>query len=63
VIGGEKKSTSTDKVEVLRKEIEPMMLDILRRAPEFGSCGLDIVFHDGKPTRITTTVGVSVKPL
>jgi hypothetical protein len=58
----EKKDTSTSKVKALLEGIEPTILDLLRRAPEFGSCGLDIVFHDGKPTRITTTIGVSVKP-
>jgi histidinol-phosphate/aromatic aminotransferase/cobyric acid decarboxylase-like protein len=36
--------------------------DVLSPIPEYGTCGIEITFHDGKPVKITKTVGISLKP-
>jgi hypothetical protein len=46
----------------LLEKVKPYLIALLQTAPKFGSCSLDIVFHDGKLTRVTTTTGVSIKP-
>jgi hypothetical protein len=47
--------------KALFEEIKPYILDLIQKAPKYGSCRVDIVFHDGRPAKITTTVGVTLR--
>jgi hypothetical protein len=49
-------------ISELYSVIEPYFLDLLQSAPRYGSCGIDIVFHDGKPVKIEKRCGVTFKP-
>jgi hypothetical protein len=49
-------------VPELYSVIGPYLLDLLQSAPRYGFCGLDIVFHDGKPVKIEKRCGVTFKP-
>ena len=40
------------RAEALLPEVLPDIIALLNDAPAFGQCGLDIVFHDGRITRI-----------
>jgi hypothetical protein len=42
--------------------IEPYVLELLEAAPKYGFCGIDIVFHDGRPVKIEKKYGISLKP-
>jgi hypothetical protein len=42
----------SDRANQLFEEIKPELLKVLKAAPEFGSCGLDIILHEGAITRI-----------
>jgi len=46
-----KPNPDLDRAMLLLKQIEPDLLEILRRAPEYGSCGMDVVLHRGEITR------------
>jgi hypothetical protein len=39
-----------------------MSLELLQAAPKYGFCGIDIVFHDGRPVKIEKKYGISLKP-
>ena len=41
-----KPTQDLDRARLLFKEIEPALLEILRRAPEYGSCGIDLVLRN-----------------
>jgi hypothetical protein len=38
---------------LLLKSVEPELLRLLKNAPEYGSCGIDIFFHDSEIVRIS----------
>jgi len=40
------------KTEQYLKKIMPDLLNMLRTAPEYGSCGIIITFHEGAITKI-----------
>jgi hypothetical protein len=42
--------------------ISPYVLELLQTAPKYGSCGIDIVFHDGRPVKIEKKCGISFRP-
>jgi hypothetical protein len=48
-------------VSELYNIVFPFFVEILQAAPDFGSCSLNITFHDGKPTRIEKNCGVILK--
>lgn len=50
------------RAEALLAEIKPELLRILEAAPAFGSCGLDVVFHEGDIARYVVRAEVSRKP-
>jgi hypothetical protein len=41
-----------DRAALLLKSVEPELLRLLRNAPEYGSCGIDFVFHNSEIVRI-----------
>jgi len=50
---GETTARESDvKAEQYLEQLKPYPLDVLRTAPEFGSCGIAITFHGGKITKI-----------
>jgi hypothetical protein len=53
-----------DRAALLLKSVEPELLRMLKNAPEYGSCGIDIVFHDSEIIRIGVRAEVTrkVKP-
>ena len=48
----EKRDTKIDRAAYLFEQIKPEFLKILRYAPEYGQCGIDIVLHQGEITRL-----------
>jgi hypothetical protein len=50
-----------DRAALLLKSIEPELLRLLKNAPEYGSCGIDIVFHDSEIIRIGVRAEVTRK--
>ncbi len=54
--------TNSTRAELLLEEIKPELLRILENAPPFGSCGLDVVFHEGDISRIVVRAEISRKP-
>ncbi len=42
------------RAESLLPEVLPDIISLLNDAPKFGQCGLEIVFHKGRITRIIT---------
>jgi hypothetical protein len=48
--------------EELLTALTPHIMEIIRQAPRYGSCGIDITFHAGKLVRIEKKVGVSILP-
>jgi hypothetical protein len=49
------------RAESLLPEVLPDIIALLNEAPEFGQCGLDIVFHASRITRIVTRKEASRK--
>jgi len=47
----EESNRDLDRAKRLLKELEPELLQMLARAPEYGSCGIDAVFHRGEISR------------
>ena len=54
---GKQKSRS----ESLLPEVLPDLISVLNDAPDFGQCGIDIVFHEGRISRIVTRTEKSRK--
>jgi hypothetical protein len=42
------------RAESLLPEVLPDIIALLNEAPDFGQCGLEIVFHDSRIARIIT---------
>ena len=42
------------RAESLLPEVLPDIISLLNDAPDFGQCGVEIVFHSGRITRIIT---------
>jgi hypothetical protein len=51
----------TDRAALLLKSVEPELLRLLKNAPEFGSCGIDLVFHNAEIIRIGVRAEVTRK--
>jgi hypothetical protein len=45
--------TPEDRAELLLEQIKPDLLSLLRNAPEYGSCGIDVFLHQRKVIRIS----------
>jgi hypothetical protein len=48
-----------DRATLLLKSVEPELLRLLKNAPEYGSCGIDLVFHDSEIIRISVKAEVT----
>jgi hypothetical protein len=40
----------------------PYLNELLTSAPRFGTCGIDLIFHDGRITRVDVHASVQRKP-
>jgi hypothetical protein len=49
------------RAESLLPEVLPDIITLLNEAPDFGQCGVEIVFHDSRITRIITRKEASRK--
>jgi hypothetical protein len=50
-----------DRAALLLKSVEPELLRLLRNAPKYGLCGIDLVFHDSEIIRINVRAEVTRK--
>jgi hypothetical protein len=50
-----------DLAEYLFEQVKPELLKVLRNAPEYGSCGLELVMHEGQITRILVKAEIARK--
>jgi len=55
------RDSKEDRALNLLNQVKPEFLKILRDAPEFGSCGVDIVLHQGEMVRLVTRSETSRK--
>jgi len=51
------------KTAFLFEQVKPELLKLLKDAPEYGACGLDVVFHDGQITRLVVRAEIARKLL
>jgi hypothetical protein len=49
------------RAESLLPEVLPDIIALLNEAPDFGQCGLEIIFHDSRITRIISRKEASRK--
>jgi hypothetical protein len=42
--------------------VEPYLKDLEGKAPSYGSIGIDIIFHDGRITKVEKRMSVIMKP-
>jgi hypothetical protein len=49
-------------VPELYSAIEPYILEMLKKAPEYGSCGIDLTLHCGRLVKIELRNGINLKP-
>ena len=54
--------TNQSRAESLLESVRPDLLKLLENAPPYGSCGLEIVFHDDEIARLVIKAEVSRKP-
>jgi hypothetical protein len=52
---------STSETQKILNDLLPYLTDLARESPEYGSCGVDFVFHAGRIVRVEKRVGVSVQ--
>jgi hypothetical protein len=57
----ENRDLKTNRAEYLFNEIKPALLNILREAPEYGTCGADVVLHQGRVTRVIVRCEIARK--
>jgi hypothetical protein len=51
----------TDRSLYLFDQVKPELVKLLKNAPEYGSCGIDIVLHQGEVLRVIVRAEVSRK--
>ena len=44
------------RAESLLPAVLPDLIGLLNGAPDFGQCGIDIIFHEGRISRIVTRI-------
>lgn len=54
--------TQAARAETLLAEIKPELLKLLEHSPPFGSCGIEVFFHEGEIVRFSVRAEVSRKP-
>jgi hypothetical protein len=57
----ENRDIKLDRAKYLFEQVKPELLKILRNAPEYGSCGIDIVLHQGEIIRLMLRAEVAHK--
>jgi hypothetical protein len=57
----ENRDIKLDRAKYLFEQVKPELLKILRNAPEYGSCGIDIVLHQGEISRLIIHAEVAHK--
>jgi hypothetical protein len=50
-----------DRAALLLKSVEPELLCLLKNAPSFGACGIDLVFHNSEIVKIGVRAEVTRK--
>jgi hypothetical protein len=46
---------------VLYEKVLPYLVELLKSAPKYGYCGIEISFHDGRLVKIEKRCGVTLK--
>jgi hypothetical protein len=57
-----KGKTENEKRALSVSEISLYFNEILKSAPSYGWCGMNVTFHDGRPVKIEKNVCISIKP-
>ena len=57
----ENRDIKTDRTAYLFEQVKSELLKVLRNAPEYGSCGIDVVLHQGEITRLVIRAEVARK--
>jgi hypothetical protein len=55
------RNQTEDRAEALFETIKPELLSLLRNAPQFGSCGVDVFFHQGEIIRTSVRAEITRK--
>ena len=50
-----------DRAEYLFEQIKPKLMKLLKDAPEYGTCGIEVVLHQGEVVRILVKAEVACK--
>jgi hypothetical protein len=53
---------NTDRVAELLAQTIPYLKELLQSAPQFGTAGITLVFHEGEITRVDCSASVQRKP-
>ena len=57
----ENRDNKYDRADYLLEQVKPELLKLLRNAPEYGSCGLEIFLHQGEIVRLLVKAEVTRK--
>ena len=57
----ENRDNKYDRADYLLEQVKPELLKLLRNAPEYGSCGLEIFLHQGEMVRLLVKAEVTRK--
>ena len=55
------RNIKNDRAEYLFEQVKPELMKLLKNAPEYGTCGLDIVLHQGEVTRLLVRAEIARK--
>jgi hypothetical protein len=55
------RDNKNDRAGYLLDQVKPELLKLLRNAPEYGSCGIEIVLHQGEILRLSVRAEVTRK--
>jgi hypothetical protein len=55
-------AVDTTRTAALVSEALPYLRDLLANAPQFGSAGITLIFHEGEITRVDVAASVQRKP-
>jgi hypothetical protein len=57
----ENRDIKYDRATYLFEQIKPELIKLLRNAPEYGSCGIDVTLHQGEVIRLAVKAEVTRK--
>jgi len=52
----------TDRAAALFEDAAPYLKELLQSAPQFGTAGISLIFHEGQITRVDVAASVQRKP-